>query len=96
MYGRILRLIDRMTDEKREAMWQELEAQNFEDVVDLVLYIEGQKEANKVESESLTQEILTKYWIEKWDGKLPKVSSDDSGIILSPELLDEVIEVKGE
>ena len=41
MYGRILRLIDRMTDEEREVMWQELEAQNFEDAVDLVLYIEG-------------------------------------------------------
>ena len=41
MYGRILRLIDRMTDEEREVMWQELEAQDFEDAVDLVLYIEG-------------------------------------------------------
>lgn len=41
MYGRILRLIDRMTDEEREVMWQELETQNFEDAVDLVLYIEG-------------------------------------------------------
>lgn len=50
-----------------------------------------QAEANKVESSSLTKEILTKYWIEKWDGKLPKVSGEGSGIILSPELIEEVV-----
>lgn len=48
-----------------------------------------QAEANKIESESLSEEILRKYWIEKWDGKLPKVmTGSDSGIMLPPEILD--------
>ncbi|MGI6612403.1 MAG: hypothetical protein ACOX0Z_02415 [Candidatus Nanosyncoccaceae bacterium] len=49
-------------------------------------------EANKVESTSLTPEILRKLWIEKWDGKLPKVMNGDggsAGIILPPELITE-------
>ena len=35
-------------------------------------------EANKVESTSLTPEILRKLWIEKWDGKLPETIVTDN------------------
>lgn len=48
-----------------------------------------QAQANKIETESLSQQIITKYWIEKWDGKLPKVTTSDSGIMITPEILEE-------
>lgn len=49
----------------------------------------AQAQANKIETESLSEQILTKYWIEKWNGQLPKVSSSDTGLIVTPELLNE-------
>ena len=48
---------------------------------------EATAKANQVESQSLTDEILTKMMIEKWDGVLPKVTGETSTII-SPELLN--------
>lgn len=44
--------------------------------------------ANEIESKSLTPKLLLKIWIEKWDGKLPKVISDGTGLILTPETLE--------
>ena len=48
-----------------------------------------QAQANKIETESLSEQIITKYWIEKWDGQLPKVTTSDTGIMITPELLEE-------
>ncbi|MFV0598206.1 MAG: prohibitin family protein [Bacteroidales bacterium] len=47
---------------------------------------QGEADANAIESEKLTPQILQKMWIEKWDGKLPKVSSDGS-LIIDPSSL---------
>lgn len=44
-------------------------------------------EANKIETQSITKELLSKWWIEKWDGELPKVSGDSQGIILSDDII---------
>lgn len=41
----------------------------------------GIAEANKIIEQSLTSDIIKKQWIEKWDGKLPVVNSDGSGMI---------------
>lgn len=41
-------------------------------------------EANRILSESLTDEVLKKQYYEKWDGKLPTVMSDSNGIIINP------------
>lgn len=38
LYGRILRDIEEMDDDTREEFWAELEAQNFQDDLDVVLY----------------------------------------------------------
>lgn len=47
-------------------------------------------QANKIESESLTEQIITKYWIEKWDGQLPKVTTNsEAGLMITPELVEE-------
>ncbi len=44
---------------------------------------EAKAEANRILSESITDEILMKQYYEKWDGKLPNVMcSDDNGIIV--------------
>lgn len=40
-YGRLLRNIDNMNESDREEFWIELEAQNFADAIDVILYIEG-------------------------------------------------------
>lgn len=42
---------------------------------------ELQAQANKVESNSLTPQLLQKMTIEKWDGQLPKVQGSNTGLI---------------
>ncbi len=42
-------------------------------------------EANKVMTESLTENILLKQYIEKWDGKLPQVQGSTSTMIQLPK-----------
>lgn len=37
----------------------------------------AEAEKNQAQTKALTPEILQKMWIEKWDGKLPQVVSDD-------------------
>lgn len=46
---------------------------------------ELQAQANKIESESLTQQILQKMMIEKWNGELPKVNGENQPLI-TPEV----------
>lgn len=41
-------------------------------------------EANRILSESLTDEVLKQQYYEKWDGKLPTVMADSNGIIIDP------------
>lgn len=41
VYGRILRNIDNLNEYDREQFWIEMEAQNFADDIDVILYIEG-------------------------------------------------------
>ena len=40
-HGRLLRNIDNMNERDREEFWIELEAQNFADTIDVILYIEA-------------------------------------------------------
>lgn len=42
-----------------------------------VIEANAEKEANDLLQQSLTPELLEKMWIEKWDGQLPKVSSEN-------------------
>ena len=43
---------------------------------------EGQAEANTKLQSSLNNEIVKKQWIEKWDGKLPTVSSNNDNLLI--------------
>lgn len=41
---------------------------------------EGEANANAVKTKALTPEVLQEQWINKWDGKLPKVTDGDTMI----------------
>lgn len=40
-YGRLLRDIDELDEDSKEVFWQDLEAQDFSDSVDVILYMES-------------------------------------------------------
>ena len=42
---------------------------------------EAEAEANRLLAESLTQELIEKEKIEKWDGKLPVIQGDTGTIV---------------
>ncbi len=48
-----------------------------------LIQAEGEAKANAVKTKALTNEVLLEQWIEKWDGKLPTVSGNDSMIDIS-------------
>lgn len=50
----------------------------------IVSEAEAMAEANRILSESLTEEVLKQQYYEKWDGKLPSVMADSNGIIIDP------------
>lgn len=50
----------------------------------LIMLAEAQAEANRVLAESLTDEILSQMYYEKWDGKLPYLYGADDTLIQVP------------
>lgn len=42
----------------------------------------GEAEAQRLQQQTLTDELLRKMWIEKWDGSLPDVVTDDSDLLM--------------
>jgi len=44
---------------------------------------EGQAEAQRLLRQDLTEVLVSKLWIEKWNGSLPEVVAGDSGILLN-------------
>ncbi|MFB9219311.1 prohibitin family protein [Kurthia sibirica] len=51
---------------------------------------EGQAKANRIISKSVTKDILTQQYLEKWDGKTPLVTGDANSMIQIP--IDEAIQ----
>ena len=49
---------------------------------------EGEAAANKVKTESLTDQILVQQWIEKWNGIMPIVSGQDGTMVDISSLVD--------
>ena len=48
----------------------------------------AQAEVLRLQAQELTETNLLAMWIEKWDGVLPRVMSEDSGMLLSFDLED--------
>lgn len=43
---------------------------------------QGAAEAQRLQQQTLTSELIQKMWIEKWNGQLPSVVGDGNGLIL--------------
>ena len=63
-----------------EAERKKVEAQGEADAK--IIKAQGEAEANKILTQDLNDEILSKMYIEKWDGVLPKVTSGDISPLL--------------
>ena len=57
---------------------------------------ELEAKANKVETESITPELLNKWFLEKWDGKMPAVTGSNGGFVLPSNIFQKEIEKKQE
>lgn len=51
-----------------------------------IIAAEADKKANELLEKSITDKILEKEWIDKWDGKLPQVVAGDETGIMIPSL----------
>lgn len=68
-------------DAKIEATQKALQAENElqrarAEAAKMIAEAEGTAKANELKQRTLTPELVRMSWIEKWDGKLPQVSSD--------------------
>ncbi|MCC8049822.1 MAG: hypothetical protein LIP10_04065 [Clostridiales bacterium] len=61
-----------------------------------VIQAQGEAEANELLNDSLSEKILLQMYLEKWDGVLPKVTSDGSGMILDIGSLTETAQTETE
>lgn len=55
---------------------------------------ELEAKANRVETESITPELLNKWFLEKWDGKMPAVTGSNGGFVLPSNIFQKEIEKK--
>lgn len=42
----------------------------------------AEAEAQRLQQQTLTDAMIKKMWIEKWDGKLPTTTTGDSGVMI--------------
>lgn len=69
-----------LENEKIDAQKRELIAESK--AREVLIEAEAQAKANETIRNSITNELIQKQWIEKWDGVMPTVSGTDSGIML--------------
>lgn len=71
-----------------EAKQKSVQAQAEQDAAKIeaetkLIQAEAEKKANEMLNESLSDDILQKEWIEKWDGKVPTYYGGDSGLMFN-------------
>lgn len=76
-------------NEKNKAIQDGQKAENEVKVAEanarkLIVAAEAEARANELRTKALTPAVLQKAWIDKWDGKLPTVSGNNS-MILDPK-----------
>lgn len=47
---------------------------------------EAEKKANDMLNQSLSEKVLQKEWIDKWDGKMPTYYGGELGVMINPEI----------
>ena len=72
----------KLTAEKANADAKLIQAQANADA--LAIQAEAEAQANEKLRKSLSQDVLTQEWINKWDGKLPTVTGSDNALISLP------------
>lgn len=76
---------------KNKAIQQKMQVENEVAVAKaeaekVLVKARAEAEANKLREQALTPSILRKMWIEKWDGKLPTVSSNNDMMLSIKDL----------
>jgi regulator of protease activity HflC (stomatin/prohibitin superfamily) len=71
-----------------EAKQKSVEAQAEQDAAKIeaetkIIEAQAEKDANELLNQSLSNDILQKEWIEKWDGHMPTYYGGDAGIIFN-------------
>ena len=66
-----------MAEQKVLTAKQELEKEKIE-AEKKIVKAEAEKKANELKEKSLTDNIIKEKFIEKWNGELPKVTSDSN------------------
>jgi len=72
-----------VAEQQREKAQYELEQAEIE-AKTKVAEAQGQSEAAHLMAVALSDEVLMKQWIEKWDGQLPDVMSGESSVVYMP------------
>ena len=72
---------------KMEAQQKSVQAQADQDAAKIkaetkLIEAEAEKKANEMLNQSLSDDILQKQWIEKWNGSMPTYYGGDAGIML--------------
>lgn len=72
---------------KMEAQQKSVQAQADQDAAKIkaetkLIEAEAEKKANELLNQSLSDDILEKQWIEKWNGSLPQYYGGDAGIMI--------------
>jgi regulator of protease activity HflC (stomatin/prohibitin superfamily) len=71
-----------------EAKQKSVEAQAEQDAAKIeaetkLIEAQAEKDANELLNQSLSNDILQKEWIEKWDGHMPTYYGGDAGIMFN-------------
>ena len=81
---------ERLKEAEINAKQKSVDAQADQDAAKIksdtkIIEAEAEKKANDLLNQSLTDEVLQKEWIEKWNGQMPSVyGGDDLGIMVNP------------
>lgn len=80
--------IERKTIAEQNALTAEQELKTSEaNAKKKVIEAQAEADANSIKNSTITDEILTQQFIEKWNGELPKVMTDGSNIFDVTELM---------
>lgn len=80
--------IERKTIAEQNALTAEQELKTSEaNAKKKIIEAQAEADANNIKNSTITEEILTQQFIEKWNGELPKVMGDNGNILDVTELI---------
>lgn len=80
--------IERKTIAEQNALTAEQELKTSEaNAKKMIIEAQAEADANNIKNSTITEEILTQQFIDKWDGELPKVMGDSGNIMDVTELI---------